>query len=170
MLDQDDNLIIVGRFGASYGVKGWMKVHSFTQPHENIITYQPWLIKQQARWQPVSVTDCRQSGNNILAAIAGCETKEATSLYRNVDIAIQRQQLPALNTGEFYWADLQGLSVYTVSGDELGKIDYILPTGANDVLVVKGKREHLIPYLPNDVIKEIDLVIGKIIVDWDANF
>ena len=168
--DKNIQLITVGRFGAAYGVKGWLRIHSFTEPVDNILAYQPWLVKLQGGWQSITLVDSRKLNKGIIATIASCNNKETTALYRNAEIAIQRNQLPALADDEFYWTDLQNLSVHTVTGERLGVVDYILPTGANDVLVVKGKREHLIPYLPDTVIKKIDLANGEIIVDWDPNF
>ena len=168
--DKSDKLITVGRLGASYGVMGWIKVHSFTDPIDNILTYQPWLVKRQGQWQPLELTGSRKHNKGIIVAIDGCNNKEDTALYRNLEIAVKREQLPALEAGEFYWTDLHDLKVYTTDGDELGKVDSILATGANDVLVVKGKQEYLIPYLRNEVIKDIDLGNSKIVVDWDVNF
>ena len=165
-----ERLITIGRFGAPYGVKGWVKVHSFTDPIDNIFTYQPWLAKLGKKWQEIKLTDFRKHNKGLIVAIAGCDNRDTTVLYRNATIAVKRAQLPSLNTGEYYWTDLKDLMVHTVTGDELGKVNYIFATGANDVLVVKGKREYLIPYLQDSVIKTIDLQSGKIIVDWDANF
>ena len=165
-----ERLVTVGRFGAPYGVKGWVKLHSFTDPIDNIFIYQPWLVKLGKKWQTIKLTDFRKHNKGLIVAIEGCDNRDTTALYRNVTIAVKRTQLPALNTGEYYWTDLEGLTVHTLDDNELGKVDYIFATGANDVLVVKGKREHLIPYLQNNVIKKIDLQNSKIIVDWDADF
>ncbi len=166
----DERLITIGRFGAPYGIKGWIKVHSFTDPVDNILAYQPWLAKMGKKWQIIELTESRKHNKGIVVAVAGCDNRDTVALYRNVTIAIKRTQLPALNSNEYYWTDLEGLTVYTFNGEELGKVDYIFATGANDVLVVKGKQEYLIPYLKDDVIKSIDLANAKIIVDWDANF
>ena len=168
--EKDEKLVIVGRIGAPYGVKGWMKIHSFTEPVGNILAYQPWVVKRQGQWQLLEISDSRRHNKGVIAAIDGCESKEATVSYRHAEIAITRQQLPTLGEHQYYWTDLQGLTVFTTSGNELGRIDCILPTGANDVLVVKGKRQHLIPYLLHKVIKTVDRVNGKMIVDWDADF
>jgi len=166
---KDEKIVIVGRIGAPYGVKGWMKIKSFTNPMENILVYQPWLIKRQGQWQPLAINGSRYHHNRLIASVQGCDSKEAALPYRLTEIAVKRKQLATLGKHEYYWTDLQELTVFTISGDELGRIDHILPTGANDVLVVKGERQHLIPYLLHEVIKKIDLVNGKMVVDWDTD-
>jgi 16S rRNA processing protein RimM len=86
------------------------------------------------------------------------------------DIAVQREQLPALESGEYYWTDLQGLRVVNLEGVELGVVSHLFETGANDVLVVRGERERLIPYTTGEAIQEVDLDHGQITVDWDPEF
>lgn len=168
--EKNERLVIVGRLGAAYGVKGWIKIHSFTEPMENILDYQPWLVKRQGQWQPLAISDSQRHNKVLIASIDGCKSVEATVSFRHAQIAIKRKQLPTLGKHEYYWTDLQGLNVFTTNGDEIGKIDYLLPTGANDVLVVQGERQYLIPYLLHKVIKEVDNVNGKMIVDWDKDF
>ena len=93
-----------------------------------------------------------------------------------MDIAIESSLLPALGEGDFYWSQLEKLEVLTESGVKLGKVSHLIATGANDVLVVKGqegsvdRKERLIPYLPDQVIKDINLEEGTIRVDWDPEF
>ena len=167
---KSEKLVIVGRLGAPYGIKGWIKIHSFTEPMENILNYQPWLVKQQGQWQPLAIHDCRRHNKVLIASINRYEDREATVSLRHAQIAIKRKQLPTLGEYEHYWTDLQDLTVLTTSGHELGKINHILPTGANDVLVIKGKQQYFIPYLLHKVIKDVDYVNGRMIVDWDKDF
>ena len=147
-----------------------MKVHSFTAPVDNILQYQPWYIKQNNDWQPLSLSGQRKHHKGVIAAIEGCTDREQTLQYRNVEIAVKRDEFPQLDSNEYYWTDLQGLQVNTVNGDNLGVIDHIFATGANDVLVVKGDKEHLIPYQLEHVIKNIDLDHNTMLVDWDPEF
>jgi 16S rRNA processing protein RimM len=163
------NEVVVGRLGAPYGIKGWLKVHSFTRPSGNILQYHPWLIRTNGEWQPVALQVAEQRGNSIVAKLLDCDDPETAGRYTNLDIAVPRTQLPPLPPGEYYWDELIGLRVINQEGVELGVVDSLLATGANDVLVVKGERERLIPYLKR-VILQVDLKTSVIKVDWDATF
>jgi len=83
---------------------------------------------------------------------------------------VPRSELPDPGPDSFYWTDLEGLTVRTVAGVELGVVDHLLETGANDVLVLKGERERLIPYVRGAVVTDVDLEQGVITVDWDPEF
>ena len=161
-------MIIVGRFGAPFGVKGWIKVQSFTKPTENLVTYQPWQVELQSHWLPIDIVELRTHHQHLIALIKDCTSPEAATRYRNTNIGIYRSQLPKLDANEVYWSDLEGLTVHSIDGRVMGKIKSIFATGANDVLVVQDeqKQETLIPYLRDSVIKSIDLNQGIITVDW----
>ncbi len=161
--------VIIGRFGSVYGIQGWLKVISFTQPMTNILHYENWLINRASSWQPITITASKLHGKHILVKIADCTTPEQARQYTNIDIAISRGQLPTLTESEYYWADLEGLSVVNQQGIELGKVSHVFATGANDVLIVKGEKEHLLPYI-KQVILNINLAEKTLLVDWDENF
>jgi len=163
--------VIIGRFGKTHGLKGWLRVQSFTEPKANITDYFPWQIAKQNVWQSVNIDEHRWQGDNLLVHIEGIDTPElAQTQYTGKQIAVSREKLPSLKENEFYWADLEGLKVITEEGQELGFVDYLFTSGANDVLVVKGDKERFIPYLRDDVIKQVDLAKGHIRVDWDPDF
>ncbi len=161
--------IIVGRFGKPFGVKGWIKVNSFTDPPENILLYDPWLISLDKNWQEIEVEEGKVHGQAILAKLAVCNTPEEAKAYTHKDIAVSRSQLPELEQDEYYWSDLEGMSVVNTQGTELGQVAYFIATGANDVMVVKAEKEYLIPYL-SSVIISVDQEKRVIIVDWDESF
>lgn len=158
--------IIVGRFGTPYGLQGWIKVNSYTRPTDNIVNYQPWLLEVKGTYQPVTIAAHKVHGKSIIVQVEGCNDRETAANYTNINIAISRQQLPELAQNEYYWSDLEGLTVINHDNARLGVIDHIMSTGANDVLVVKGERVHAIPYL-DDVIVNIDLNEGTMHVRWD---
>ena len=162
--------IIVGRIGAVYGVKGWLKIISDTQPLENILRYRPWLLKLNGRWVETEIEDAKTHGKGLVAKIRGCDDRELARNYTNAEIGITREQLPKPQQGEYYWADLEGLEVVNLEGINFGKIDHLFETGANDVIVVKGDEERLVPFIMNDVIKEIDLDKQHMLVDWPSEF
>jgi 16S rRNA processing protein RimM len=145
-------------------------VYSYTQPRENIIQYQPWQLNQGGDWQPRQVAEGRRHGKGVIARLAGCEDRDQAMLLMDSEIGIRRDQLPAPGPGEYYWSDLQGLEVVTEKGESLGRVDHLIETGANDVLVVKGDRERLIPFVMQQVVTRVDLGAGTIQVDWDKDF
>jgi 16S rRNA processing protein RimM len=170
----------LGRISGVHGVKGWVKVHSYTQPVEKIVLYQPWRIELSGQVFELEAVDSKFSGKILLVALAGITDRDqALSLVRH-DIWVSAQQLPALGIGEYYWYQLEGLAVvslYQGGHYKFGRVEKILETGANDVLVVKGDqrnsldgKERLIPYLIDHTILNVDLDAGEIQVDWDPEF
>ena len=159
--------VVLGRIAGVFGVKGWVKVFSHTDPREAILEYQNWLLKSGDTWQPVTVEDGRRQGKSVVAKLANIDDRDAAAGLQDVVIAVSREELPETRTGEYYWADLEGLQVLHRDGRLLGKVSYLMATGANDVLVVEGDRECLIPYVTGDVILDVDLAKGVISVDWE---
>ena len=168
MVVSDDRPVILGRVSGLFGVKGWVKVHSYTDPREAILNYPDWLIELGGRWQPLKVEEGKQHGKTVIARFEGVQDRDAAVEYMNARIGVQRDNLPQTGDGEYYWSDLEGLRVVRKDGNVLGKVAYLLETGANDVLVVQeGDREVLIPFVTGDVVKEVDLAKGEISVDWE---
>lgn len=168
--NERSDVLIVGRINGLYGVRGWLRIYSYTEPRENIVEYAHWLIGSQGRWRSVEVEDGRVQGKGVVVKLAGCDDRDAAALLVGQDIAIRRDQLQATAPGEYYWADLEGLRVVTLEGVELGIVDHLFETGANDVVVVRGERERLLPFVQGDVIRRIDLQAGVMEVDWDPEF
>ncbi len=168
--DSTEELISLGKISGVFGVKGWVKVHSYTDPREKIVDYRHWQVKHQGRWQTVELADGKRQGKTVVAQLVGLDDRNEAELYQGDEIAVFRHQLGDLQSGEYYWHQLQGLKVVTSEGVELGLVDHLLETGANDVLVVKGDRERLVPFTPGHTVIEVDLDAQQIIVDWDADF
>jgi 16S rRNA processing protein RimM len=162
-------LIVLGRVVGLFGVKGWVKVYSYSRPRQAILEYGAWQIRLTGDWRKYEVAEGRMQGDGVIARLEGIEDRDAAAALMGADIGINRTQLPALKRGEYYWADLEGLRVVCLDGTELGTVSHLLETGANDVLVVHGDRERLIPYIA-DVIREVDLANRIIRVDWDKDF
>jgi 16S rRNA processing protein RimM len=160
----------IGRIAGPYGVRGWVKVVSDTDPLEKIAEYTPWWLSRQGQWSQVGVEAVRSHAKGLVAKLEGCEDRDAAARLNGAQIAVERDALQALPAGEYYWTDLIGLRVKTVGGVDLGVVDHLIETGANDVLVIKGERERLVPYLRGEVVKTIDLDGGLITVDWDPEF
>ena len=152
-------------------MRGWVRIYSFTQPRENIVQYKPWYLRRDnGDWRETELEQGRAHGKGVVARLAGCTDRDQAQLLMGCEIGIRRDHLPDLQPGEYFWNDLIGLQVLNVEGDDFGKVDYLLETGANDVLVVKGERERLIPFVMNQVILEVDLEQGRIRVDWDKDY
>jgi 16S rRNA processing protein RimM len=165
------NTLNVGKVSGVFGVKGWIKVFSFTQPRENILTYSPWYLQKGSEIKEVKPVDGRRQGKQIIAAIDGITDRDAAADLSGWEILIDKSQLPAAEEGEYYWADMVGLKVETDQGVALGVVDHLLETGANDVLVVmNGTRERLIPFLQQQTVLKIDLENNLMVVDWDPDF
>lgn len=162
--------MILGRIGAVFGVKGELKLHSFTEPKENILQYPNWLIHYQDVWQPVPLVRGKAHAKGLIVTLAGCDTCDRAQAFVGCHIAVPRQALPALDVDEYYWADLLGLTVVNTQGVCLGLVDRLVETGANDVLVVKGSKEHWVPFIWHQVIRSVNISEGRLVVDWDPGF
>ncbi len=170
MAEQSQKLVTLGRISGLFGVQGWVKLFSHTEPRENIIAYRAWYVRQGDDWRPMQVAEGQRHGKGVIARLDGIDNRDAANALVGADIAVPRERLPALQDDEFYWSDLEGLRVVTVDAIELGTVDHLIETGANDVLVVKGERERLIPYVRGDVVVEVDLDAGVLRVNWDPEF
>lgn len=161
--------VIVGRIGKTYGIKGWLKIHSYTQPTDNLFDYLPWQVKRAGKWQTVKLTGHKPHGDGFVAKLADVNNPEVAQTWVNADIAVERGQLPDLPDDDYYWQDLIDLQVIDMNGRVLGKVIQLFATGANDVLVVNGEKEFLIPYVLEQVIQHIDLDKRQIQVNWDVD-
>jgi len=173
MDDSASQFVVVGKIASAYGIKGWVNIQSYTDPVTNILDYQPWYLispRDQNQREQVRIISGRPHGKQVVAQIEGCNDRNKAELYRGLEIAIDRDQLPAVPEDEHYWIDLIGLEVVNKDGIKLGKVDSLLETGANDVLVVKGEKEYLIPFVKDEFVHDIDLEKHCITVDWDPDF
>jgi len=166
-----DKLVTLGHVTGAHGLQGWIKVHSDTSPRENIATYGRLLLDQGHGWKSWKLSGGRRQGKGVVLKLKGCNDRNMAEALTGAKIAIHRDELPELEApDEFYWTDLEGLAVETVAGESLGKIDHLFETGSNDVLVVKGDRERLIPFIWEQVVQDVDLDERRVVVDWDPEF
>lgn len=166
--------VVVGKIAGQYGVKGWLKVQSFTRPPAQILRYQNWQLAARrdadCDWRPVQVAATRSQAQKLLAKLDGVDDRSAAEQLAGQWIAIAESQLTPLPPGEYYWSDLIGLAAVNLRGVELGVVEQLIETGANDVLVVRdGATERLLPWAPR-VIVEVELAAGRLRVDWDADW
>ena len=169
-MNTQESWIVIGRFGRPHGIKGFVTVHSFTEPRDNILRYTDWHAFINHEWQPIKLLSVEVQNKSIVALVEGYPERELVARLTNIEIAVQRTQLEELEPGEYYWHQLVGMKVINLKGESFGEVTEILPTGANDVLVVKGEKRHLIPYLPGQFVLDVNISQRLITVDWDMDF
>jgi 16S rRNA processing protein RimM len=168
--NEASEFVVVGKFGAPHGVRGLIKVISSTEIPDAIMDYQPWYIEEEGEWQILPLTTVGLKGQQVMAEIDGITDRDEVKEYTGCEIAVPYTALPKVAEGEYYWADLEGLTVITETGQILGLIDHIFNAGASDVIVVEGEGEnqrYLIPFVQGDTVKSIDLAEKTMIVNWD---
>ncbi|WP_251976958.1 ribosome maturation factor RimM [Salinicola avicenniae] len=174
--DDEAQHVLLGRLTSPHGVKGWLKVYSYTSPPEGIFEYPIWVLSRQGTLASRRLLEARPQGKGLVVRLEGIDTRELAEQWAGVDVWVEKSALPDLDSGEYYWHQLEGLEVETRDGDKLGRVDHLFETGANDVLVVKpaegslDDRERLLPFLPDDVIVRVDLEARRMTVDWDPDF
>lgn len=166
----DVERVVLGEVVGVHGIAGRLKVHSWTRPPDNLFDYADWQLELDGVTAAARLLEGRRQGRSLLARLEGIDDRDTALSWRGARITVPRMQLPPAGPGEFYWAELEGLEVMTPAGVRLGRVDHLLETGANDVLVVRGEREHLVPYVPDVYVLEVDLERGRMLVDWDPEF
>lgn len=162
-------MVTLGKIAGTFGVQGWVKVHSFTDPPDNIFQYENWCVRRGAEWVPVAVEDGRMAAKGALAKLEGISTPEEARVYVGAEIGVLRSELPALAPGEYYWSDLEGLEARGAAGEVLGRVDHFRTTPGGNIVVVRGEREHWIP-LVKDRMLQVDLEDGYIVFDWASDW
>lgn len=168
----EKKIVPLGHVSGVHGVKGWVKIHSLTEPREAIFEYQPWLLGDSR--EEVRIRQGKKHGSRLIALFEETDDREAAEALVHKPIAVYRDQFPETESGEFYWSDLVGMKVELEDGTELGTLNSLMATGAHDVMVVrgvvKGSREYLVPFVQGQYVKRVDLENGVIVVDWDPDF
>jgi 16S rRNA processing protein RimM len=162
--------VTLGRVSGVFGVKGWVKVQSYTEPRDNIARFDAWTLRKNGVDRVFEVEDGHGHAGSVVVKLQGIDDRDLARELIGSEIAVERARLPATRDGELYWTDLEGLEVRTTTGMVLGKVDHLLATGANDVLVLDGSPERLIPFIADAVVKEVDLGAGVIVVDWSPDY
>jgi 16S rRNA processing protein RimM len=170
--------VVVGRFGAPHGVRGAVKLQSFTEHPEDLFNYGELFLKKGRQWQPIEIEDAKFQGKHFVATVKGVADRDAAALLTNLELAVERSAMPEAQDDEIYWHDLIGLtavSCFEGQSVNLGVVDHVMETGANDVLSLKPSKEsvdskhRLVPYI-DSVVTEVDIEGSKVVVDWDPEF
>ena len=184
MSEESEELHILGKVSGYYGVKGWVKIYSYTQPRENIVRYKTLKIKlgnsSKSGWQDIQLDSGKSHGKGVVAHFVGYDDREISAQLLGAELAVQRSDFKPVAKNEFYWTDLIGLTVINLENIELGQVERLIETAANDVLVINPtkdesntlnhshleKNEILIPFVLEHFVKKVDMEAGTIVVDW----
>jgi len=175
-LEVQNKSVVLGQIGKVHGLKGWLNLNSFTSPPENIFDYSELMAEIEGSLEILEVDQFKQKANGLIVHFVGYDSPEVARKLTGLKLALISTCLPALENGDYYWHELEGMEVLNQDGISFGEIAHLLETGANDVLVVRPRkdsiddRERLIPYLKESVIKKIDVTNNEVIVNWEINF
>jgi 16S rRNA processing protein RimM len=156
----------LGRVVGVFGVRGWIRLRSHTVPPEGILRYRRWHIAGR-EWQ---VADGHAQGETVVAGLEGLEDRDAALALRGSTVEVARSALPKPKKGEFYWTDVLGSEVVSTTGAKLGTLGSVTSNGAQDVMVVTGERQRLIPFVVGPIVKSVDPAAKQIIVEWELGW
>lgn len=169
MSRRDEDLICVGHVLGPQGLKGWVRVYSHTSPRENIVNYSPWWLQREDDYEAFEI-EGRKHGKHVLARLRGVDDRDAAQALVGRRLFIRAAQLPGLEAGEYYWSDLIGMTVENLDAEPLGRVSSMLETGADDVMVLEGDRQRLIPFVLDEIVHEVDLGKRRLVVDWSPDY
>ena len=170
-MNDNERRILLGRIVGAFGIRGQIKIESWTEPRDAIFRYQPWILRDAlGNERQFDGARGKESGKHLVATFPEVTDRDVVEAMRGTDIYVLRSALPPPKVGEFYWIDLEGFRVVNVEGVDFGTVSHLFSTGANDVLFVRGDRERMVPFVEPDFVKSIDFEGGLITVDWDPDF
>jgi 16S rRNA processing protein RimM len=165
-----DKLVTLGRISGAYGLKGWVKIRSYTGRPDDIGRFHDWILEKRDVKRRVAVESSKLQGHDVVAKLEGIDDRDAARELAGAAIMVERAALPACAPGQYYWTDLEGLSVRTVAGEELGTIDHLQAMPAHAVIVLAGEKAQMIPFVTGTIVKRIDLDAGVVTVEWERSF
>lgn len=170
-MSDNERRILLGRIVGAFGIRGQIKIESWTEPRDAIFRYQPWILRDTlGNERTLEGARGKESGKHLVATFPDVADRDVVEAMRGTDIYVPRSALPPPKAGEFYWVDLEGFRVMNLEGVDFGTVSHLFSTGANDVLFVRGDRERMVPFVEPDFVKSIDFEGGLITVDWDPDF
>lgn len=164
-----ERIVVLGRVRGPVGLGGWVKVQSHTQPPENILAYRTWQIKVSGVWRPMTVAEGRGTHAMVQARMEGHVDRNAAEVLHGADIGVFRHELPEPVPGQYYLDDLLGLEVLTPAGEQLGRLDHFVDTPAHPLMVIQGKRQHLVPMVKERIVS-VDFAKASMTVDWGLDW
>jgi len=168
-VDPGERIVVLGKIAGTFGVRGWVKINSYTDPPENLLEYEELLIGGSGRWTQVRLEEARVTGKGVLGKLEGIETPEDARTHVGLELGVRRSEMPPVAPGEYYWSDLEGLDVVSGNGEPLGKVDHFRSTPAGTLIVIRGEREIWVPFV-KDRILNVDLDAKRLVLDWSADW
>ena len=164
-----DRVVVLGKVVGTFGVHGWIKINSYTDPPDNILEYEELLLGGPGRWTTIQLEDGRVTGKGVLGKLKGIETPEDARTRVGAELGVKRSDMPPPAPGEFYWSDLEGIDAESASGERLGKVDHFRTTPGGTVVVIRGEREIWVPFVKERIVK-VDLEAKRLVLDWSADW
>jgi len=164
-----DRVVILGKVAGTFGVQGWVKINSYTDPPENILEYAELLLGSPGRWTAIQLENGRITGKGVLGKLKGIETPEDARTRVGAELGVRRIDMPPPAPGEYYWSDLEGAEAESATGEKLGKVDHFRSTPAGTMIVIRGEREVWVPFVKDRIVK-VDLEQGRIVLDWSLDW
>jgi 16S rRNA processing protein RimM len=161
--------VVLGQVGGAFGVQGWVRIQSYTDPPDNILKFGRWQLGRAGQWREVEIEDGKLTAKGVLAKLVGVETPEDARLATGSEIAVTRDELPKPAPGEYYWSDLEGLAAFGQNDQPLGRIEEFRATPAGTVVVIRGERQHWVPFVKERIVS-VDLDARRVVFDWDADW
>jgi 16S rRNA processing protein RimM len=167
---EQDRIVVLGKIAGTFGVLGWVKVNSYTEPADNLLRYTAWQVRRNAEWLVLEVSEGRVTGKGILAKLTSIDSPEDARTWIGSEVGVWRHELPPTLPNEYYLSDLEGLEVENASGEALGKIDHFRSTPSTTVVVVRrqGRPEQWVPFVKERIVR-IDLRAKRVVLDWPAD-
>lgn len=183
-MNDNTEYVVMGKITTAFGIQGWVRIHSFTDSPADIFEYKPWYIKSNQGWQQSKVLKWKNQSKGLVALLENCDDRDKALALRQAEIAVPADAIQTQHEGEHLWRDLIGCRVVNQQKEDLGLVTKMMETGANDVLVLdideqalalkspKGEalKERLVPYVPDEVILEVDVDNKLITVEWPGDF
>jgi 16S rRNA processing protein RimM len=156
--------ICIARIGAAHGVRGAVKLWTFTEDPLAVKAYGPLVTKDGAR--QFEVTSAREAKGHLVATLKGIATREEAERLNGLELYIAREKLPATSEDEYYHADLIGLAAVTPANEPLGRVIAIHNFGAGDIIEIAPPlgATMLLPFT-NAVVPSVDLAGGRVVIE-----
>lgn len=169
-MNNSERRILVARVVGAFGVRGEVKLQSFTDPLKQVLKYQPWILVHNGQEKEITEVRARETNKGLTVFFPDIDDRDVAEALTGAEVWVPRSRLPAPKNGEYYWIDLEGMQVNNLEGVDFGKVSHLFNNGANDVMFVQGERVRLLPFVMDDYIKNIDFDAQTILVDWEADF
>jgi 16S rRNA processing protein RimM len=159
-------LIELGTVGAPFGVRGWVKLRSYTDPPDRLLEHRSLLLCLRGDWRLYSVEASGRSAGQLTVKLAGVGGREQAQALKGAGVSVPRSDLPPRGAKDYYRADLIGCEVVNLEGARLGVVEYFVETPAHPIMVVRGEQEFWVPAVPQHL-RRVELEQRRVLVDWD---